>query len=94
VPRTLPRPRASGLWQHFRVAAHKHDVIEVVYRLLAEWGAGTPERWQNVTIPAYLEAMAAWLDGYEHTYVNSGRTVPTDSRGVFASALQAAAIYE
>ena len=82
------------MWQHFRVAADKHDVIEVVHRLLAEWNAGTPERWQNVTIPAYLEAIAAWLDGYEHAYVNTGRTVPTDGWGVFASALQAAVIYE
>ena len=75
-------------------AADKHEVIEVVHRLLAEWDGGAPKRWENVTITAYLEAMAAWLDGYEHAYINTGRTVPTDGWSVFASALQAAAIYE
>jgi len=82
------------MWQHVRVAADKRDVIEVVHRLLAEWDAGAPARWENVTIPAYLEAMAACLDVYEHAYINTGRTVPTDGWSVFASALQAAAIYE
>lgn len=49
---------------------------------------------ENVTIPAYLEAMAACLDGYEQAYNNTGRTAATDGWSVFASALQAAAIYE
>jgi len=46
------------------------------------------------TIPDYLEAMAAWLEGFEQVYVNTGRQVPTDGWTVFAGALQAAAIYE
>jgi hypothetical protein len=33
----------------------KEAVIEVLHGLLAEWSAGTTERWENVTIPAYLE---------------------------------------
>ena len=73
---------------------HKEHVIEVLHGLLSEWHAGAPERWENVTIPDYLEAMAAWLEGFEQVYVNTGRQVPTDGWTVFAGALQAAAIYE
>ena len=47
-----------------------------------------------MTVPAYIEAMAAWLEGYEHVYINAGRAVPTDGWTVFAAAVQAAAIYE
>jgi hypothetical protein len=83
-----------GMWQHFAVAADKHDVIEVLRRLLGQWDAGEPARWENATVPAYIEAMAAWLEGYEQSYINTGRAVPTDGWTVFAAALQAAAIYE
>jgi hypothetical protein len=74
--------------------ADKDDVIEVLHGLLAEWSAAAPERWENLTIPAYLEAMAAWLEVYEQAYVNTGRQVPSDGWTVFAAALQAASIYE
>jgi hypothetical protein len=76
------------------VAADKHDVIEVLRRLLGQWESGEPTRWENVTVPAYIEAMAAWLGGYEQAYINTGREVPTDGWTVFAAALQAATIYE
>jgi len=46
------------------MAEHKERVIEVL-GLLAEWDAGAPKRWENVTIPDYLEAIAAWLGGFE-----------------------------
>lgn len=74
--------------------ADKDEVVEVLHRPLAEWSADTPRRWENVTIPAFLEAMAAWLERYEQVYVNTGRQVPTDGWTVFAAARQAAAIYE
>jgi len=47
-----------------------------------------------MTVPAYIEAMAAWLESYEQVYINAGPSVPTDGWTVFAAALQAAAIYE
>jgi hypothetical protein len=76
------------------MSGDKETVIEVLLGLLAEWNAGTTKRWENVTIPAYLEAMAAWLEGFEQVYINTGRQVPSDGWTVFAAALQAAAIYE
>jgi hypothetical protein len=87
-------PNAVRIWQLLAVAVDKHDVIEVLRRLLAEWGTGAPARWENVTVPAYIEAMAAWLEGYENVYINTSRPVPADGWTVFAAALQAAAIFE
>ena len=72
----------------------RRDVIEVLRRLLGQWEAGEPAGWENVTVPAYIEAMAAWLEGYEHVYINAGHAVPTDGWTVLAAAVQAAAIYE
>jgi hypothetical protein len=73
---------------------HKEHVVEVLHRLLAEWDACAPTGWENVTIPDYLAAMAAWLEGFEQVYVNTGRPIPGDGWPVFAAALQAPAIYE
>ena len=81
-------------WQHPAMPGDKEAVIKVLHELLAEWSAGTTERWENVTIPAYLEAMTAWLEGFEQVYINTGREVPGDGWTVFAAALHAAAIYE
>jgi hypothetical protein len=82
------------MWEHFAVPAQKHDDIEVLQMLVAQWEAGAPERWENVTVPAYIEPMAAWPEHYEQAYINTDRAVPTDGWAVFAAALQAAAIYE
>jgi hypothetical protein len=49
---------------------------------------------ENLTIPEYLEAMAAWLEVYEHAYINTGRSVPVDGWTVFAQAVRTAAVYE
>ncbi|HUB40546.1 MAG TPA: hypothetical protein VMA72_16995 [Streptosporangiaceae bacterium] len=43
------------------MSGNKETVIEVLHGLSAEWISGAAGRWENVTIPAYLEAMAAWL---------------------------------
>jgi hypothetical protein len=59
----------------------KEHAIEVLRGLLAEWNAGAPKRWENVTIPDYIEAMAAgWLGGFERVYVNTGGRNPADDR--------------
>ncbi|HUB40557.1 MAG TPA: hypothetical protein VMA72_17050 [Streptosporangiaceae bacterium] len=60
------------------MSGNKESVIEVLHELSAEWSAGTAGRWENVTIAAYLDAMAAWLQRFEQAYVNTGRPVPSD----------------
>jgi hypothetical protein len=72
----------------------KREVITVLQQLLSEWAAGTPGHWENLTVPAYLEAMAAWLEVYEQTFINRGSPVPVDGWTVFAKAVSAAAAYE
>lgn len=47
-----------------------------------------------MTVPAYLEAIAAWLEVYEQAFINRGRPVPEGGRTVFAKAVSAAAAYE
>src|SRR5258708_35363126 len=90
--RTFRTPCGSGsvsLWPWTSMMSSR-----VLHRLLAEWETGAPARWENVTVPAYIEAMAAWLEGYENVYINTSRPVPADGWTVFAAALQAAAIFE
>jgi len=70
------------------------EIIAVLRQLVSDWRAGPPDHWENWTIPAYLEAMAAWLEVYEQTYINAGRPIPTDGWAVFRQALEAAAAYE
>jgi hypothetical protein len=47
-----------------------------------------------VTVPAYVEAMAAWLESHENVYINASRPIPNDGWTVSATAPQAVAIYE
>ena len=56
--------------------------------------AGPLGRWENLTIPEYLDAMAAWLESYEQAFISTGRPVPADGWTIFASAVRAAAINE
>src|SRR5690348_4419100 len=49
--------------------------------------AGPPDHWVNWAIPAYLEAVAAWLEVCEPAYIKSERQVPADGWTIFAQAL-------
>lgn len=67
--------------------------LEVTEHCASSCRTGTPnDGWENSTIPAYLEAMAAWLEVYEQAYINTGRPVPADGWTVFAQAVRAAAV--
>jgi len=35
-----------------------------------------PQEWENVTLPEYLEAMAAWLEDADGYYANAGKPIP------------------
>jgi hypothetical protein len=74
-------------------------VVAAVHELLDEWSgplhaATPPEDWENVTVPQFLEAMAAYLGSYENTWTNRGQVPPTDGWVVFEDALKAARFYE
>jgi hypothetical protein len=66
-------------------------VVSILKELAGEWEAGPPPDWENDTVPAYLEAMAAWLDDSDGYY---GRFPPKDPWVYFGDALRAGALYE
>jgi hypothetical protein len=73
----------------------RQAVADTIARLLAEWSAeDPPPDWENWTVPAFLEAMGAWLQSYENAWTNAGETPPTDGWIVFRWALEAGARYE
>ena len=43
------------------VRAGRDELVAVVQELAREVHAGQTEEWENVTLPAYLEALAGWL---------------------------------
>ncbi|MEV5172152.1 hypothetical protein AB0L10_13930 [Streptomyces flaveolus] len=51
--------------------------------------------WENADLPSFLEALAAWIDGADGWYSNTGRELPPSGDWTFfARALQAATMYE
>ncbi len=54
-----------------------------------------PDKWENVTLERYLEAMAAWVRSSDGYYLHVGQKI--EERGtwkLFADILIAASIYE
>ena len=74
--------------------AGRAETVALLRRLLAEWSEGTPADWENVTVPQWLDALAAWLDDCDGLYPNLGQPVPSDPWQIVRDAVQAARIYE
>ncbi len=72
----------------------REALIRMLEELAAEARSESGDSWENISLPAFLEAMGAWLRSYERTYVNTGRTVPDDPWEVVAAAMRAATMYE
>jgi hypothetical protein len=70
-------------------------VLTLLDDLVADLEASpASERWENKTLPNFLEAFRAWLgdnDGYWH---NMGREVPDNPWELIWHALKAAPSYE
>ncbi len=53
------------------------------------------DAWENNTLAAFLEALAAWVHDSPGFYRNFGKELPADGDWTFiARALQAATVYE
>lgn len=76
------------------VSAGRDELVMVIKQLAREADAGQTEEWENVTLSAYLEALAAWLKSYENAYINTDRAVPQDPWEIMKTAFTAATIYE
>ncbi|WRZ88655.1 hypothetical protein OHB54_06005 [Streptomyces sp. NBC_01007] len=51
--------------------------------------------WENLDLPGFLEALAAWIDDADGWYSNTGHELPASGDWkLFARALRAATTYE
>lgn len=67
-----------------------HDMVAATARRLAAQ-AGRAAGRENEHLPAYLEALAAWLDDCGGYYADRGRVLPSNAWVIVNDALQAAA---
>jgi hypothetical protein len=72
----------------------KADLVAFIQALAQDLKAN-PDDWENRTLPAYLEALADWVDGSEYYYINHKRPVPVaPSWRDVGEMLMAAKMYE
>lgn len=76
------------------MSAGRDELVAAIQELAREVYAGQTEEWENVTLPAYLEALAGWLKSYENAYINTDRPIPQDPWEIMKTAFTAATIYE
>jgi hypothetical protein len=69
------------------------DRLAGVVRALAD-EATEGSRWENDSLPRYLDALAAWLADADGYYVNNGRVPPSNSWDIMEDAVRAAAVYK
>jgi len=53
----------------------RDDFVVFLHNLLRDLRE-CPERWENASLEAYLEAMAAWVQDMDGYYRNRGEKVP------------------
>ncbi|MFE7806629.1 hypothetical protein ACFU51_18530 [Streptomyces sp. NPDC057430] len=72
----------------------REQLVVFLQDLHQQFHAGSHE-WENTTLEAFLEALAAWVDDSPGAYRNAGETVPSGGDWTFmARALRAATNYE
>jgi len=60
---------------------------------VGEQARGSPG-WENESLPAFLEALGAWLEDCPGAYARQRRAPPTNAWLIVNDALQAATMYE
>lgn len=82
------------LHEHAQRVQTKADLVEFV-RALIDDHERERARWENETLPRYLDALASWVEDSDGYYRNQGRPIPLQpSWRDVAEMLYAAAIYE
>jgi hypothetical protein len=76
-------------------AIHTREAFVSFVRSLAHDVRERPDTWENVDLPSFLEAAAAWAESMDGYYANRGERLPErpDWR-TFALILAAARVYE
>ena len=76
-----------------KIKDHK-DLSEFIEKIRQDL-IDNPAGWQNADLPAFLEAMAAWVEDFEGYCLNTGEPMPTtEAWQVVAKILSASKIYE
>ena len=71
-----------------------NDLAEFIQKIRQEL-IDNPAGWQNADLPAFLEAMSAWVEDFEGYCLNTGEPMPTaEAWQVVAKILCASRIYE
>lgn len=70
----------------------RHDFVAFVHQLRADLVAN-PERWENVSLASYLEAVAAWVEDSAGSMYDEAQ-LPAASWRWFSHVLLAASTYE
>jgi len=55
---------------------HTREDLALFVQELAHSLRTKPQEWENVSLPEYLEAMAAWIEDADGYYANAGKPVP------------------
>lgn len=72
----------------------KDDFVGLV-RFLLEDLRNNPEKWENRTLPEFLEALANWTEDMDGYYINNHLPIPENVNWkAFADILTAARMYE
>jgi len=72
----------------------KEEFMEHLSSLISEL-EHNPEKWENKSLPEYLEALKAWVNDMDGYYKNINYNTPQNVNwGIFADMLTAAKIYE
>ena len=76
-----------------KIKDHK-DLSEFINKICQDL-IDNPAGWQNVDLPAFLEAMSAWVEDFEGYCLNTGEPMPSaEAWQLVAKILSASKIYE
>lgn len=74
--------------------ASREELVSFV-RSLGQAHSQEPSWWENVDLPSYLEAFAAWVEVMDKAYRNRDETLPSEpSWKMIGEMLLAATMYE
>lgn len=84
----------AGLAENAREVRTREELVAFLC-LAAEDVTANPEGWENVSLPAFLEAWAAWLNDCPGWFANHGQEVPESPSWKFVGDMvMAARVYE
>lgn len=67
----------STLFEQVEEIDTRDDLIVFIHSLLRDLHE-KPDNWENLDLPMYLDALAAWIECREQRYKNLGKPVPED----------------